>query len=171
MNIRHQDIDKTNLHLLKDVKAGEWITYTGDIITVRDSSQIKLFEMYIEGKKLPVDLNGSIVMYGAPTEGKQIIIGPTTSIRMDASLDFMLGQGVLATIGKGARSDKAKETIKRNKTPYLVLMSGVSAYLSKFFITGEIIAFSELGPEAVRKFTTSKLPLLVAIDPQGESIF
>ena len=122
MNIKHQEIDKTNLHLLKDIKAGEWISYTGDIITVRDSSQIKLFEMYIEGKKLPIDLKGSIIMYGAPTEGKQIIIGPTTSIRMDTSLDFMLEQGVLATIGKGARSDKAKETIKKHKAPYLVLI-------------------------------------------------
>ena len=165
------DVNKANIKLLETISAGEWINYTGEIITIRDSSQIKLLELYKEEKRIPLNLDGSIIMYGAPTESKQIIIGPTTSIRMDCSLDFMLQQGVKATIGKGARSEKAKESIKKHKAPYLVLMSGVSAYLSKFFINGEIIAFSELGPEAVRKFTASKLPLLVGIDSTGKSIF
>lgn len=171
MNKNSLDINKDNLKLLENISAGEWINYTGEIITIRDSSQIKLLELYQQGQRMPFNLDGSIIMYGAPAESKQIIIGPTTSIRMDASLEFMHQQGVKASIGKGARSDKAKESIKKHKAPYLILMSGVSAYLSKFFIDGEIIAFSELGPEAVRKFTTSKLPLLVGIDSTGKSIF
>jgi len=171
MKIRYIDINENSLNKLKDLKAGQWITYTGTLITLRDSSQMKLLEMYNKGQKLPVDLNNTIVMYAAPTEGKKIVIGPTTSKRMDISLAFILKHGVTATIGKGGRSKEALKSIKKFKAPYLVLMSGVSAYLSRFFIEGKIIAFSELGPEAIRKYTTSKLPLLVGIDSRGKSIF
>ena len=171
MKIQYIDINSKNLDMLKDIKAGQWITYTGDIITVRDSSQIRLFDLYNEKKKLPVDLKGAIVMYAAPTEGKDIIIGPTTSRRMDKFLDFMFDQGVMATIGKGERTLEAVSSIKKHNAPYLVLMSGVSAYLSRFFVKGEIIAFSDLGPEAIRRYTVSKLPLVVGIDTDGKSIF
>ena len=83
----------------------------------------------------------------------------------------MLDQGVVATIGKGGRTPEAIDSIKKHKAPYLVLMSGVSAYLSRFFVKGEVIAFADLGPEAIRKYTVSKLPLLVGIDTNGKSIF
>ncbi|MCX6112914.1 MAG: fumarate hydratase C-terminal domain-containing protein, partial [Proteobacteria bacterium] len=96
---------------------------------------------------------------------------PSTSRRMDKFLDFMLDQGVITTIGKGERTPEAVSSIKKHRAPYLALMSGVSAYLSRFFVKGEIIAFSDLGPEAIRKYTVSKLPLLVAIDSNGKSIF
>ena len=171
MKIQYIDITKKNIEMLKNIKAGQWIEYTGDILTIRDSSQIRMFELYKEAKKLPVDLEGTIVMYAAPTEGKEIIIGPTTSRRMDKFLDFMLDQGVMATIGKGERTLEAVNSIKKHKVPYLILMSGVSAYLSRFFVKGEIIAFSDLGPEAIRKYTVSKLPLIVGIDTDGKSIF
>ena len=171
MKIRYTDINSTNLSLLKDLKAGQWVTYSGDIVTVRDSSQMRLFEIYKKEGKLPIELKNKVIMYAAPTEGKDIIIGPTTSKRMDCFLDFMLEQGVIATIGKGGRTPQATNAVKKFHAPYLVLMSGVSAYLSKFFIKGEIIAFSDLGPEAVRRYTASELPLLVGIDPSGKSIF
>ena len=170
MKIQYIDINAKDLNLLKDLKAEQWIEYTGEIITVRDSSQIRLFDLYKEKGKLPIELKGAIVMYAAPTEGKDIIIGPTTSRRMDKFLDFMLDQGVVATIGKGGRTPEAISCIKKHKAPYLVLMSGVSAYLSRFFVKGEVIAFADLGPEAIRKYTVLKLPLLVAIDTEGRSI-
>jgi fumarate hydratase subunit beta len=171
MKIRYTDIGPGNLDALKDVKAGQWIAYTGELITLRDSSSIRLLEMHKKGETLPFNLKGAMIMYAAPTEGKEIIIGPTTSKRMDGSLDLILGQGAVATIGKGERTDLAVTAIKKFKAPYLVLMSGVSAYLSRFFINGEVIAFSDLGPEAVRKYTASELPLLVGIDSHGKSIF
>jgi len=157
-------IDKSNIDDIKNLKAGEWIEYTGHLITLRDSSAMKLIEH-------PIDLKGSIILYGAPAEGKKIIIGPTTSKRMDSSLDYILSKGVLATVGKGVRTKPANELIKKYKAPYFVMMSGVSAYLSSFFDKEEIIAFKELGPEAIRKYTVNKLPLLTAIDSKGKSIF
>ena len=153
---------------LKKLRAGEWIKYTGTLITVRDSSMMRLLE---NKHKLPIDLKGKIVMYAAPTESKVIVIGPTTSSRMDSSLGFILGKGVVATIGKGARSKDAINEIKKHKAPYFILMSGVSAYLSQFFKKGKIIAMKELGPEAIRKYHVENLPLLVAIDPSGKTIF
>jgi len=152
----------------KKLHAGEWIKYTGTVITIRDSSMMRLLE---NKKKLPVDLNGKIIMYAAPTESNVIIIGPTTSSRMDPSLGFLLDAGVIATIGKGARSNDAIKEIKKHKAPYFILMSGVSAYLSQFFKKGKVIAMKELGPEAIREYYVENLPLLVAIDPNGNSIF
>ena len=171
MKINFTKIDQKNLETIKDLKAGEWIEYSGNFITLRDSSAMKLMEIKNKGEKLPIKLDGGIILYGAPTEGDQIIIGPTTSKRMDSSLEYLLSQGVIATVGKGSRTKEAVELIKRYKAPYFVMMSGVSAYLSSFFEKGEIIAFKELGPEAVRKYVVKKLPLLVAIDTKGKSIF
>ena len=116
-------------------------------------------------------MKGTIVLYGAPTEGEKIIIGPTTSKRMDSSLEDLLKKGVIATIGKGNRGEGALALIKEHKAPYFVMMSGVSSYLSSFFKEGRIVAFQDLGPEAVRRYTVKDLPLLTAIDPKGKSIF
>jgi len=164
MKLKFTKIDKSNITDIKNLKAGEWIEYSGELITLRDSSAMKLIEQ-------PIKLEGCIIMYGAPAEGKQIIIGPTTSKRMDSSLEYVLSKGVIATVGKGNRTKQAGELIKKFKTPYFVMMSGVSAYLSSFFENEEIIAFKELGPEAIRKYTVNKLPLLTAIDSKGKSIW
>lgn len=146
------------------VTAGEWIKYSGELITIRDASAKRI-------KDINIDFKDKIVLYGAPTLGEKIVIGPTTSIRMDSTLEELLKLGVVATIGKGNRTEKAIELIKKYKAPYFVMMSGVSAYLSQFFIESEIIALKELGPEAVRKYKVKDLPLLTAIDTKGNSIF
>lgn len=171
MKISFTKIDQKNIDAIKDLKAGEWIEYSGEFMTLRDSSAMKLTEIKNKGGKLPIKLDGAIILYGAPTEGDQIIIGPTTSKRMDGSLEYLLSQGVMATVGKGSRTKDAVEFIKKYKAPYFVMMSGVSAYLSSFFEKGEVIAFKELGPEAIRKYSVKKLPLLVAIDTKGRSTF
>ena len=154
MKISFTKIDQKNIDAIKDLKAGEWIEYSGEFMTLRDSSAMKLTEIKNKGGKLPIKL-----------------IGPTTSKRMDGSLEYLLSQGVMATVGKGSRTKDAIELIKKYKAPYFVMMSGVSAYLSSFFEKGEIVAFKELGPEAIRKYSVKKLPLLVAIDTKGRSIF
>ena len=164
MSIKFKKMNKDNIDSIKDLNAGEWIEFTGDIITLRDSSALRLND-------LPIDLKGTIVLYGAPTEGERIIIGPTTSKRMDSSLEDLLKKGVIATIGKGNRGEGALALIKEHKAPYFVMMSGVSSYLSSFFKEGKIVAFQDLGPEAVRRYTVKDLPLLTAIDPKGKSIF
>jgi fumarate hydratase subunit beta len=159
LNIRN--INKKNLAELKIINAGDHITYTGRLITLRDSSIIKLQE------NLSIPLKNRIVMYAAGVSGKEIIIGPTTSTRMDSSLKFILEQGVLATIGKGERTEEAVQCSKRYNTPYFLAMSGVSAYLSRFFLKGKIIAFPELGPEAIYEYEVEKLPLITGIDTKG----
>lgn len=160
------DKEQTN-HL----KAGDWISYTGKVITIRDASQSKLIQTKEKTKKLPFDLEGRVVLYAAPAMSKEVIIGPTTSTRMDGGLDFLLKHGVTATIGKGKRNKNAIDLIKKYQAPYFILMSGVSAYLSDFFKKEKIVAFKELGPEAVYEFTTSGLLLITAIDTKGRSIF
>jgi fumarate hydratase subunit beta len=149
----------------------KWINYTGQIICMRDQAHQKIQTMLKNKQKIPFDLKGQIVLYAAPTDGDRIVIGPTTSIRMDNYLAMILKLGARATIGKGNRSKKAINLIKKHKAPYYILLSGVSAYLSRYFISGEIIAFPELGPEAVRRYKVKDLPLLVAIDGKGRSIF
>jgi len=171
MKLRFTKIDQNNIKGLKDLNAGEWIEYSGELITLRDSSAIKLMELKSKGGAIPIKLSGTIILYGAPAEGEQIIIGPTTSKRMDNSLEYLFSQGVIATVGKGNRGKEAIELTKKYKVPYFVMMSGVSAYLSSFFEKGEVIAFKDLGPEAVRKYTVNKLPLLTAIDTKGKSIW
>ncbi len=153
------------------LKAGDWIRYTGKVITIRDASQSKLIQTKENTKKLPFELDGRVVLYAAPAMSKEVIIGPTTSTRMDGGLNFLLEHGVTATIGKGKRNKNAIGLIKKHQAPYFVLMSGVSAYLSGFFKKDKILAFKELGPEAVYEFTTSGLLLITAIDTKGVSIF
>ena len=156
-----------NMSVLRSVKAGQWITYSGKITTIRDASALKLRTQ----NKLALDLDGRIIMYAAPTNSQEVVIGPTTSSRMDDGLELLLKNGVVATIGKGARSKKAIELIKSYKAPYFVLASGVSAYLSGFFKGKRVIAFGELGPEAMFELSASGLLLLTAIDSSGRSVF
>ena len=172
MTTKYTKISQNSLEELKNLNAGEWILYSGELITIRDSSQTMLIEYYNKEGKLPFQINNKIIIYAAPTDDiDNTVIGPTTSKRMDDHLDFLLDMGVAATIGKGDRTKAAISLIQKYKTPYMVLMSGVSAYLSSFFSERKILAFEELGPEAIHLFTASDLPLLMAIDSKGESIF
>ncbi len=166
-----KDVNLADKNEIKKLKAGEWIKYSGPVITIRDASQAKLMELHKNEKRMPFSLNKRVVLYAAPAMSKEVIIGPTTSTRMDTGLEFLLKHGVTSTIGKGKRSSHAVELIKKYQAPYFILMSGVSAYLSSFFKKGKIITFKELGPEAVYEFTTSELLLITAIDAEGRSIF
>jgi fumarate hydratase subunit beta len=172
MNIPELKVTENSLASLKEIHAGKWILYSGEIITIRDSSQSMLIKHYKKEGTLPFEIKNKIIMYAAPTEDtKNIVIGPTTSTRMDNGLDFLLQMGAIASIGKGNRTEQATLSIKKHKAPYMILMSGVSAYLSRFFSEKKILAFEELGPEAVYTLTASDLPLLIAIDSYGKSIF
>lgn len=156
---------------LKKAKINTWYKYTGSLITMRDSSQMKIMEIYKKEKTIPIDLKNKVIFYGAPAESKKITIGPTTSIRMDTFLPFLIEQGIIATVGKGPRSKDAISLIKKHQTPYFIIPSGVSAYLSQFFIEQKIIALHELGPEAIREYKVKNLPILTAIDINGNTIF
>jgi len=142
---------------------------------MRDQAQKRLKELLEKRKKLPVNLEGQIVFYAGPArtpQGKPMgAIGPTTSARMDDYLEILFELGVIATVGKGKRSRKANEACKKWKRVYFVTPSGTAAALSKRVKNARVLAFEDLGPEAVYEIEVEGFPLVVAIDSEGNSIF
>jgi len=151
------------------LKIGDEVLISGKIYTARDSAH-KLF-----GNKPPFNPKGAILFYASPTPtppGALIgSIGPTTSTRMDSFTPNLLKMGIKITIGKGRRSPEVKAAIKRNKGVYLVVPGGVAATLSKYVKKSTIIAYLELGPEAVLELEVKDFPTIVAIDSKGNDLF
>lgn len=159
----------------KKLKAGERILLSGTIYTARDAAHARLIKMFDSGEKPPFDLSGSAIYYCGPSPAKPGDVigacGPTTSARMDAFTPRMLDEGVKILIGKGARKNFVIDAIKKNKAVYLVATGGVAALLSKTVKKADIIAFEDLGPEAVYKLEVENMPLIVAVDSLGNDIF
>jgi len=157
------------------LKARELISYSGEMIVMRDAAQKRLMEMYSKGLKLPVTLSNGIVFYAGPAKAPKEkgvgAIGPTTSVRMDGYLEMLYEFGVIATVGKGKRSHKAIELCKKYARVYFITPSGCAAAMSKRIDKIEILAFEDLGTEAIYKIECHNFPLLVAIDSSGADIF
>lgn len=151
---------------------GEEFTYSGAMIVMRDAAQKRLFESNDSGAEAELVLKDEIVFYAGPiiTE-ERVIIGPTTSARMDRYLEGLYERGVIATVGKGPRSAFAVEACRRYRRPYLVTPSGAAAFLSTRIKRIELIAYPDLGPEAVYRIFVRDFPLLVAIDKFGKNVF
>jgi len=164
-------INSSNLTLLKTLEVNNFINYTGKILVFRDQVHKIIKQNFDNNNILNLDLKNKILLYAGPTSSISPIIGPTTSKRMDDYLDLTLSLGVIATIGKGPRNNFVNNIIKQYRAPYLVLYSGVAAYLSSFFKDEKILAFTELGTEAVREYSVLKLPLFIAIDSNGNSFY
>jgi fumarate hydratase subunit beta len=154
---------------IKALKAGDKVLISGRIFTARDAAH-KLF-----GDKPPFDPKGEILYYASPTpaqRGKVIgSIGPTTATRMDPFTPGLLKQGIKLTIGKGARGPEVKEAMKKYKAAYLVVPGGTAAALSKHVKRSTVIAYPDLGPEAVLELEVSDFPAIVAIDCKGGDLF
>lgn len=165
-------LDKKIRHRLK---AGEEILYTGIIYTARDQAHKKLTEAIQKKKRLPFDLKNAIIYYAGPTpsryKNKVGSIGPTTASRMDSFTPLLLNKGIAAMIGKGNRSDKVINSIKRNKAIYFLAIGGAGAYLSQRIKKSKVIAYKELGAEAIHKLEVEKFPLIVGIDTKGRNIY
>lgn len=157
------------------LKAGDKILLSGIIYTARDSAHKKLIEMLNNGEKLPFDIKNSIVYYVGPSPtppGKAIgSAGPTTSYRMDPYAHTLMDLGLKGMIGKGARNQEVINSIIKNKAIYFTCIGGTAALLSSHIISSEIIAFEELGPEAIRKLEIKDFPLFVTIDAFGKNIY
>jgi len=159
---------------IKELKVGSEIEYTGELIVMRDAAQ-KRIKTILEGNlPLPFDLEGKIVFYAGPAkapEGRSMgSIGPTTSTRMDSYLEMLLNLGVIATVGKGRRNDFVRELCKKYSAVYFIAPSGAAAALSQRIISSKIIAFHDLGPEAVYRLKVKNFPLIVAIDSDGNCL-
>ena len=163
-----KEVFANDIEKLKSLKHGEKILLTGEIYVARDMAHKRLFDLIKENKKLPINLKGSIIFYAGPCPEKpsRIIgsIGPTTASRMDKYAGEFYERGMIASIGKGTRSDEIKKIIHKNKAKYFTLQGGIAALLSEKVKQKEVIAFNDLGTEALMKIYVEKLPICVDID-------
>lgn len=164
-----------NDEIVSKLRAGDRVLINGVILTGRDAAHKKLFELIKEGKELPVDLKGQIIYYVGPSPAKpgQAIgsAGPTTSGRMDAYTPAILDLGLRGMIGKGLRSKEVIESIKKNKAVYFASTGGAAALISKRITEAEVIAYPELGPEAIYKLKVDNFPVIVVNDAFGGDLY
>jgi len=161
--------------VIEKLIAGTAVTISGVIYTARDVAHQRIIEALDKGDKLPFELEGQTIYYMGPSPappGKVIgAAGPTTSRRMDAYTPRLLAAGVKAMIGKGSRSAEVKEAIKKYKAVYLAAAGGAGALLASAIKEAEVIAYEELGPEAVMRLTVENFPAVVANDIHGGDLF
>ncbi len=157
------------------LNAGDKVLITGVLYTARDSAHKKFIELLDAGKELPFDPKGQLIYYVGPTPTKpgEIIgsAGPTTSGRMDAFTPRILETGLKGTIGKGQRSPEVLESMKEHKAIYLAAVGGAAALIAQSIKKVEIIAYEELGTEAVRRLEVVDFPAIVVNDSKGNDLF
>jgi fumarate hydratase subunit beta len=151
------------------------VLLSGEIYTARDVAHRRLYESLLKGEKLPIDLSETVLFYAAPTPAppKKVIgsIGPTTSYRMDFFTPKLIENGLKGMIGKGNRSPEVVETIKQHKAVYFGAIGGIAALMSQCVKKVKMIAYEDLGPEAIRKLTVINLPLIVINDSEGNDLY
>lgn len=164
-----------NDETLEDLKAGEKVLLSGIVYTARDAAHKRMIEMLKRGESLPIDLSGQVIYYCGPTPpppGKVIgSCGPTTSSRMDDYTPKLLSLGLKGMIGKGKRSREVIEACKKYKAIYFGALGGVGALISKSVVSSRIVAFEELGPEAIYLLEVRDMPLFVINDIYGNDLY
>lgn len=157
------------------LKAGDRVLISGTMLTGRDAAHKRLVELIKQGKPLPVDMAGQFIYYVGPTPEKpgEVIgsAGPTTSGRMDAYAPLLMEKGLLGMIGKGARDEKVKKAMRDYKAVYFGAIGGAGALISKCIVKSEIIAYEDLGPEAIRKLEVVDFPAVVINDAAGGDLY
>jgi len=160
---------------VRSLKAGDEVLITGVIYTARDMAHKRLCEAIEAGRKLPFPLEGAIIYFVGPTPARpgRVIgaAGPTTSSRMDAFSPKLLANGLKAMLGKGYRGDQVRDALKKYGAVHLSTIGGAGALLSKHIIAAELIAYEDLGTEAVRKLQVVDFPAIVAYDCYGSSVY
>lgn len=157
------------------LKAGDYVYLTGTIYTARDAAHKRMYEALERGEELPFDVKNNTIYYMGPSparEGRVIgSAGPTTASRMDKYAPSLLDLGLIGMIGKGKRNKAVHEAIVRNKAVYFAAVGGAGALLSKCITSSEVIAYDDLGTEAVRKLTVKDFPVIVVIDSDGRDLY
>lgn len=160
---------------VKSLNAGDYVYITGTIYTARDAAHKRMQEALAAGGTLPIELENNIIYYLGPTparEGKVIgSAGPTTASRMDKYTPQLLDLGMKGMIGKGKRTQEVQEAIVRNGAVYFAAVGGAGALLSKCIKKAEVIAYEDLGTEAIRKLEVEELPVIVVIDAKGNNLY
>ncbi len=161
--------------IVKTLRAGDYVYITGTIYTARDAAHKRMDETLREGKELPVPLKDGIVYYMGPSparEGRVIgSAGPTTASRMNKYTPKLLDLGLSGMIGKGKRSKEVIDAIIRNQSVYFAAVGGAGALLSKCIQESEVVAYDDLGTEAIRRLTVKNFPVIVVIDCEGNNLY
>lgn len=151
------------------LKSGDYVYLTGTIYTARDAAHKRMYEA------LPFDIRGNVIYYMGPSparEGRPIgSAGPTTASRMDKYTPALLDLGMQGMIGKGKRTEEVREAMIRNGAVYFAAVGGAGALLSKSILSSEVIAYDDLGTEAVRKLSVKDFPVVVVMDSQGNNLY
>ena len=161
--------------VLKDLRAGDDVLLNGTIYVGRDAAHKRMIEALDRGEKLPFDIKGQTIYFMGPTParpGKPIgAAGPTTSGRMDSYSPRLIAEGLKGMIGKGMRSPAVKEAMKRHKAVYFGAVGGTGALTSKSIKKAEVVAYEELGAEALRRLEVSNFPVTVVNDTYGGDLY
>ena len=159
----------------KSLKAGDYVYLTGTIYTARDAAHKRMDETLNKGERLPIDLPNNIIYYMGPSparEGRPIgSAGPTTASRMDKYAPKLLDLGLKGMIGKGKRSQAVMDAIIRNGAVYFAAVGGAGALLSKSIVKSTVVAYDDLGTEAIRKLEVVNFPVIVVIDSDGSNLY
>ena len=161
--------------IAETLTAGDYIYLTGTIYTARDAAHKRMHETLLEGKKLPIEIENQTIYYMGPypaREGRVIgSAGPTTASRMDKYAPKLLDLGLSAMIGKGKRNKEVLDSIIRNKSVYFAAVGGAGALLSKCIKSSQVIAYEDLGTEAIRKLEVENFPVIVVADCKGNNLY
>ena len=159
----------------KSLRAGDYVYITGTIYTARDAAHKRMQEALDAGQELPFDVKGNVIYYMGPSparEGRPIgSAGPTTASRMDKYAPRLLDLGLRGMIGKGKRTQEVRDAVVRNGAVYFAAVGGAGALLSKRILSSEVIAYEDLGPEAIRKLQVENFPAIVVMDCQGTNLY
>ena len=157
------------------LRAGDYVYLTGTIYTARDAAHKRMYEALQKGEKLPMEMQNNVIYYMGPSparEGRPIgSAGPTTASRMDRYTPQLLDLGLGAMIGKGKRSKEVIDSIIRNQSVYFAAVGGAGALLSKCIYSSKVVAYEDLGTEAVRCLEIKDFPVIVVIDSKGNNLY
>lgn len=164
-----------NKETASKLRAGDYVYITGTIYTARDAAHKRMQEALEKGEALPIAMEGSVIYYMGPSparEGRPIgSAGPTTASRMDKYAPTLLDLGLIGMIGKGKRSEAVKEAVVRNGAVYFAAVGGAGALLAGSIKSSEVIAYDDLGTEAIRKLAVEDFPAIVVIDSEGQDLY
>ena len=160
---------------VSSLRAGDRVLITGSVLTGRDAAHKRLVDLIEKGEELPVDVKGQIIYFvgPSPTRPGEAIgsAGPTTSYRMDAYSPILIGLGLKGMIGKGSRSQEVRDAMSKDKAVYFAAVGGAAALISRRIESCEILAYEDLGPEAIRRLEVKEFPVIVVNDTVGNDLY
>jgi fumarate hydratase subunit beta len=160
---------------IEQLRAGDFVLLSGILYTGRDAAHIRMRDAIEKGEPLPVDLTGQVIYYVGPAPARpgQVVgsAGPTSAYRMDGIAPLLLDRGLKGMIGKGLRGAAVIESMKKNRAVYFTAVGGAAALISKSIVSSEVVAYEDLGPEAIHRYEIQDFPVFVTIDANGNNSY